>query len=135
MIRWHRRRVPIKHSAKSGITCQLTFTLHYYLSTRHRRFDVVAMANYHYDESGVMAAYFVISILFIILIPATYSLLSTFNGSSKSPIPKSPLLKAIPVSCPDIFFAEQQNHKCLVVSVDHAWINGLGYAGGREVHC
>lgn len=77
------------HSAKSGTSCQLTFTFSYYLSTRYRRFEVVAMANYHYDESGVMATYFVISVLFIILIPSTYSLFSSFKGSSKSPIPKS----------------------------------------------
>ena len=35
------------------------------------------MANYHYDEAGNMAAYFVITFLAIILIPLTLSLLST----------------------------------------------------------
>ena len=48
------------------------------------------MSNYHYDESGVMAAYFVVSVLFIILVPATFSLLSSFKGSFKSLVPKSP---------------------------------------------
>jgi len=48
------------------------------------------MSTYHYDESGVMAAYFVVSILFIILTPATFSLLSSFKGSPKSLVSKSP---------------------------------------------
>lgn len=46
------------------------------------------MANYHYDESGVMAAYFVVSVLFIILVPSTFSLLSSFKGSSESLVSK-----------------------------------------------
>ena len=85
-----RLRVSIKRRAKFGICCQLTFNLYHYLPTRHRRFDVVAMANYHYDESGVMAAYFVVSILFIILVPSTFSLLSSFKGSPGSLVSKSP---------------------------------------------
>jgi translocation protein SEC63 len=129
-----RRRVSIEHWAKSGTSCQLTFTLHYYLPTRHRRFDVVAMANYHYDESGVMASYFLVSILFIILIPSTYSLLSSFKGSSKSPVPKSPLLNGCWHSAA-ISFVAQRNHKSLVASVDHVWINESGYASERGVHC
>jgi hypothetical protein len=74
------RRVSI---TKSGTCCQLTFNPYHYLPTRHRRFDVVAMGSYHYDESGVMAAYFVVSILFIILVPSTFSLLSSLTGSSE----------------------------------------------------
>jgi len=92
---YERLRVSIKHWAKSGTDCQLTFNLYHYLSTRHRRPDVVAMSNYHYDESGVMAAYFVISVLFIILVPATFSLLSSFKGSFKSLVSKSPPLEGI----------------------------------------
>jgi len=80
--------------------CQLTFTLHHYLSTRHRRFDIVAMANYHYDESGVMASYFVVSILFIILIPLTYSFLSSFKGSSELRIPESHHLRRMLIIFP-----------------------------------
>ena len=38
------------------------------------------MANYHYDEAGNMAAYFVISVLVIILLPVTLS--SVFSVSS-----------------------------------------------------
>jgi translocation protein SEC63 len=34
------------------------------------------MANYHYDEAGNMAAYFLITFLAIILIPLTLSLRS-----------------------------------------------------------
>lgn len=41
------------------------------------------MANYHYDEAGNMAAYFLISVLVIILLPVTLSSLSSV--SSKSP--------------------------------------------------
>ncbi|KAF9649601.1 DnaJ-domain-containing protein [Thelephora ganbajun] len=41
------------------------------------------MANYHYDESGVMAAYFVVSVLFIILVPSTFSLFSSFKAKSQ----------------------------------------------------
>lgn len=41
------------------------------------------MANYHYDEAGNMAAYFVISVLVIILLPVTFSSLSSV--SSKRP--------------------------------------------------
>ncbi|KAG2130456.1 translocation protein sec63 [Suillus bovinus] len=41
------------------------------------------MANYHYDEAGNMAAYFVISVLVIILLPATFSSLASV--SSKRP--------------------------------------------------
>ncbi|KAH7904234.1 translocation protein sec63 [Hygrophoropsis aurantiaca] len=40
------------------------------------------MANYHYDEAGNMAAYFVISVLVIILVPITFSSLSAL-GSNK----------------------------------------------------
>ncbi|KAH7930315.1 translocation protein sec63 [Leucogyrophana mollusca] len=40
------------------------------------------MANYHYDEAGNMAAYFVISVLAIILVPITLSSLSAL-GSNK----------------------------------------------------
>lgn len=50
------------------------------------------MGSYHYDESGVMAAYFVVSILFIILVPATFSLLSSFKGLSESLASESPPL-------------------------------------------
>ncbi|KAG1811249.1 Sec63 Brl domain-containing protein [Suillus subaureus] len=35
------------------------------------------MANYHYDEAGNMAAYFVISVLVIILLPVTFSSLAS----------------------------------------------------------
>ncbi|KAG1764642.1 translocation protein sec63 [Suillus occidentalis] len=41
------------------------------------------MANYHYDEAGNMAAYFVISVLVIILLPVTFSSLASV--SSKRP--------------------------------------------------
>ncbi|KAG1888747.1 translocation protein sec63 [Suillus subluteus] len=41
------------------------------------------MANYHYDEAGNMAAYFVISVLVIILLPLTFSSLASV--SSKRP--------------------------------------------------
>jgi len=88
---YQRLRVSIKHCAKSGTGCQLTFNLYHYLSPRHRQLNVVAMGNYHYDESGVMAAYFVVSVLFIILVPATFSLVSSFKGSSESLGSKSPL--------------------------------------------
>jgi preprotein translocase subunit Sec63 len=39
------------------------------------------MANYHYDEAGNMAAYFVITFLAFVLVPLTVSLKP---GSSKS---------------------------------------------------
>ncbi|KAG1753320.1 translocation protein sec63 [Suillus lakei] len=38
------------------------------------------MANYHYDEAGNMAAYFVISVLVIILLPVTFSSLSSVSS-------------------------------------------------------
>lgn len=41
------------------------------------------MANYHYDEAGNMAAYFIISVLVIILLPVTLS--SVTSVSSKRP--------------------------------------------------
>ncbi|OAX33624.1 hypothetical protein K503DRAFT_869439 [Rhizopogon vinicolor AM-OR11-026] len=40
------------------------------------------MANYHYDEAGNMAAYFLISVLVIILLPITLSSLSTVSSNS-----------------------------------------------------
>ena len=97
-----RLRVSIKHWAKSGTGCQLTFNLSHYLSTRHRRFDV-AMSNYHYDESGVMASYFVVSVLFIILVPATFSLFSSFKRSFKSLASKSPPPEEILTRLCDVF--------------------------------
>jgi translocation protein SEC63 len=39
------------------------------------------MANYHYDEAGNMAAYFVISVLVIILLPVTFSSLASVSSS------------------------------------------------------
>ncbi|KAG6327022.1 hypothetical protein ID866_12067, partial [Astraeus odoratus] len=41
------------------------------------------MANYHYDEAGNMAAYFVISVLAIVLIPMTLS--AAFGAAAKRP--------------------------------------------------
>jgi preprotein translocase subunit Sec63 len=39
------------------------------------------MANYHYDEAGNMAAYFVISVLAIVLLPVTLLSLSSVSYS------------------------------------------------------
>jgi preprotein translocase subunit Sec63 len=39
------------------------------------------MANYHYDEAGNMAAYFVISVLVIVLLPVTFSSIANVSSS------------------------------------------------------
>jgi preprotein translocase subunit Sec63 len=39
------------------------------------------MAEYNYDESGSMAAYFLLTFLLVILIPLTVSSSSVFSGS------------------------------------------------------
>ncbi|EIW81991.1 translocation protein sec63 [Coniophora puteana RWD-64-598 SS2] len=41
------------------------------------------MANYNYDEAGNMAAYFVISVLAIILVPATFSLFTALKPKTQ----------------------------------------------------
>jgi translocation protein SEC63 len=38
------------------------------------------MANYHYDEAGNMAAYFLITFLALILTPVTFSLKPVFSA-------------------------------------------------------
>ena len=55
----------------------VTLTCHV-LKPTHLVLSVLAhtMANYHYDEAGNMAAYFLITFLAIILIPLTLSLRS-----------------------------------------------------------
>ena len=37
------------------------------------------MADYHYDESGNMAAYFLITFLFVVLVPLTLSSPAAFS--------------------------------------------------------
>ena len=37
------------------------------------------MAEYHYDESGSMAAYFLLTFLLVVLIPLTFSSSSVFS--------------------------------------------------------
>lgn len=37
------------------------------------------MADYHYDESGSMAAYFLITFLFVVLVPLTLSSPAAFS--------------------------------------------------------
>ncbi|KAK7031359.1 J domain-containing protein [Favolaschia claudopus] len=44
-------------------------------------------ADYHYDEAGNMASYFVISFLVLILIPLTYSLVPSPSRSANKPAP------------------------------------------------
>ena len=46
------------------------------------------MANYHYDEAGNMAAYFLISVLAIVLVPLTLSAAARISAS-ESPLPSS----------------------------------------------
>jgi hypothetical protein len=43
-------------------------------------FYVIAMATYEYDEAGVMAAYFLITFLALVLVPLTISVLTTRPG-------------------------------------------------------
>ena len=40
------------------------------------------MADYHYDESGSMAAYFLLTFLLVVLIPLTLSSTSVFSKCS-----------------------------------------------------
>ncbi|KDQ65135.1 hypothetical protein JAAARDRAFT_168038 [Jaapia argillacea MUCL 33604] len=40
------------------------------------------MASYHYDEAGTMAAYFILTFLFLVLVPLSVSLLSTTQPKS-----------------------------------------------------
>lgn len=48
------------------------------------------MANYHYDEAGNMAAYFLISVLAIILVPLTLSSVARVSAS-ESLSPSTPI--------------------------------------------
>lgn len=43
------------------------------------------MANYHYDEAGNMAAYFLISVLAIVLVPLSISSLARIAASTSYP--------------------------------------------------
>ncbi|KAF7356833.1 J domain-containing protein [Mycena venus] len=45
------------------------------------------MAEYHYDEAGNMASYFIITFLALLLIPLTFSLLPSRSRSANQPVP------------------------------------------------
>lgn len=82
------------------------------------------MANYHYDEAGNMAAYFLITFLALVLIPLTFSSLS----------PSSEWVLYFRHPGVLIVFVKK-NMSSMVVNVGHAWHNGSGLGSEKVVRC